>query len=210
MATYNPYTPKQEAFLREKAPLMSRSELTEQFNKEFGTNKSACAIRCWCNKRGYHAADDGKYKKGQVNWQNGLRGEEFKSHFSEESFRRLTEPMKQANKTAKIGDEYIIKGVPWVLTSLDYSIPFAARRQLKRRVVWEQLHGEIPKDHCIVHLDGNHMNCDPSNLYCMPTKFRFILSHNHWWSENPELTLAAIKWCELFYAIKEGVKQSSE
>ena len=210
MATYNAYTPEQEAFLRERAPLMSRSELTEQFNKEFGTNKTVLAIKTWCNNRGYNASSDGRFQEGNISWQTGLSAEEYKSHYTEESFRRLCEGMHRANKTLKLGDEVVICGEPFVVTSLDYGVPLKDRMKIKRRVVWEQLHGEIPKDHCIIHLDGNHMNCDPSNLCCIPTKFRPILSRNRWWFGNSELTLTAIKWCELFYAIKEGVKQSSE
>ena len=210
MATYNTYSPEQEAFLCEKAPLMSRRELAEEFNKEFGTSKTAQAIKCWCNARGYNSSADGKFKKGHVSWQTGLSSEEFKSHYTKESFERGIEGMRQANKTAKIGDEVVKCGVPWVVTSLEYGVLFQDRIKLKRRVVWEQLHGEIPKDHCIIHLDGDQMNCDPSNLYCIPTKFRPIISKNRWWFGNPELTLTAIKWCELHYAIKEGVKQSSE
>ena len=168
------------------------------------------AIRAWCNKRGYNSPSDGKFKKGNVPWITGLSGEELKSHYTEESFQRLLYGMQQANKTKKIGDEVIKNGVPAVVVNLNYGDPQYKRIEFKRRVVWERLHGEIPKDHRIIHLDGNQMNCDPSNLYCVPAKFVPILSHNHWWSENPELTRTAIKWCELFYAIKEGVKQSSE
>ena len=182
---------------------MSRRELTERFNKEFGTNKTELAIKSWCNNRGYKSSSDGRFKTGNVSWQTGLNGEEYKEHFTKESFERGTFGMKEANKTREIGDEIIIDGTPWIVTSLEYGIPFCDRRQPKRRVVWEQLHGEIPKDYCIICLDGNQMNCDPSNLYCMPIKFRPLLAKNKWWFGNAELTLAAIKWCELHYAIKD-------
>lgn len=202
MANYNTYPAEQEEFLKTNALLMSRKELTELFNRQFGTNKSVGAIKSFCNARGYNSTSDGRFKNGNVSWQTGLTGEEFKSHYTKESFQRGIEGMRQANKTKKIGDEVIIDGVPWIVTGLEYGIPFCNRRQPKRRVVWERLHGEIPVDHCIVCLDGNQMNCDPSNLYCMPTRFRPLLAKNHWWFGNPELTLAAIKWCELYYAIK--------
>lgn len=203
MATYNTYPAEQEQFLKENAPLMSRKELTERFNREFGTNRSVSGIKAFCNSRGYNSSADGRFKKGDVSWQKGLSSEEFKSHYTEESFQRGIEGMRQANKTKKIGDEIIIAGVPWIVTSLEYGVPFHERRQPKRRVVWEQLHGEIPKDHCIVCLDGDPMNCAPENLYCMPIRFRPIMAKNRWWSTNPELTRTAIKWCELHYALKD-------
>ena len=29
------------------------------------------------------------------------------------------------------------------------------------------------------------------------------MMHNKWFSDNPEVTLAAIKWCELMYATQD-------
>lgn len=202
MATYNTYPKDQVEFLEANAALMSRKELTELFNRKFGTNKSVNSIKSYCNARGFNSSSDGRFKNGHKSWQTGVRGDAYKSHFTEESFRRGTEGMLQANKTKKIGDEIVINGEPWVVTSLEYGIPFWERRKPKRRVVWESLYGEIPKDHRIVCLDGNPMNCSPANLYCMPSKFSPLLAKNRWWFGNAELTLAAIKWCELFYAIK--------
>lgn len=203
MAVYNTYTAEQERFLKENAPKMSRKELTALFNAEFGTNRSMSAVKAYCNKRGYHSSNDGRFKPGNISWQKGLRGEEFKSHFTEESFKRSIECMLRGKRTRKIGDEIIKNGEPFIVTSLEYGVPFHDRRKPKRRVVWEQLHGEIPKGHCIICLDGNPMNCEPDNLYCLPIKYRTLLSRNKWWSSDRELTLAAIKWCELHYAIKE-------
>lgn len=207
MAIYNTYSVEQEEFLKANAPLMSRKDLTAQFNAKFGTDKSVRAIKSYCVARHYNASSDGRFKDGNVSWQTGLGKEEYKAHFSEGSFKRSIEKMIDANKTKKIGDEIIKDGQPFVIVSTDYSLPYDQRRQPKRRVVWEQLHGEIPKDHCIINLDGNPMNCDPSNLYCMPTRFRPLLAKNKWWFGNAELTLTAIKWCELFYTINERSEQ---
>lgn len=90
-----------------------------------------------------------------------------------------------------------------VVVSDDYGIPFEKRLYPKRRLVWENAHGEIPKDHLIIHLDGNQANCDISNLYCISQRTRMILNSNKWMSTNPEQTLAAIRWCELNDAIKK-------
>lgn len=203
MATYNTYSSEQEEFLKTNAPLMSRKELTELFNSRFGANRTVAGIKAFCNSRGYNSSFDGKFQKGNISWHKGLSKEEYRSHFTEESFRRMTERAIQGNRTKKIGDEVVVDGQPYVVFSLEAKVPFWERIKPKRRYVWEQLHGEIPKDHCIVCLDGNPMNCEPSNLYCMPIRFRPLLSKNKWWFGNAELTLAAIKWCELHYAIKE-------
>lgn len=200
------YTEEQERFLADNARMMSRKALTEFFNLRFNTCKSEQAIKVWCNRRGYNSASTGRFEKGCETWQKGLKGEEFKKHFTEESLNRSLSKMHDACKTKKIGDEIIIDGEPWIVTSLEYGIKYSLRRKPKRRVVWERLYGEIPKDHCIICLDGDPMNCEPDNLYCLPIKYRAILSRNKWYFKDAQLTLAAIKWCELHFAIKEQTK----
>ena len=208
MGRYNTYSVEQEEFLKESAPLMSRKELTERFNEKFGTTKNVRAIKSYCNNRGYNSSSDGRFQDGNISWQTGLSKDDFKAHYTEESFKRMTEKMIESNKTKKIGDEIIKDGQPFVIVSTDYSLPHDKRRQPKRRVVWERRHGEIPKDHCIICLDGDPMNCEPSNLYCMPIRFRTILAKNQWWFGNAELTLTAIKWCELYYALLRRTKEN--
>lgn len=203
MATYNTYSAEQELFLKENAPLMSRKELTERFNSEFGTAKSVLAIKSYCNARGYNSSSTGKFQHGNVSWQTGLRGDDFKAHYTEESFSRSFNAMYYARNFHQIGDEIVRHGEPWIVTSIDYNLPSDRRRIQKRRYVWQQLYGEIPQNHVIVCLDGNPMNCEPSNLYCMEKRFVPILAKNQWWFGNAEMTLTAIKWCELHYAIKE-------
>lgn len=203
MAIYNTYSEEQIEFLKVNAPRMSRQQLTECFNAVFHCDKSVIAIASYCNKREFNSSNDGRFKKGSIPWQKGLRGNEFKKHYTDESFKRMRAACTESNKTARIGDEIVINGVPWIIVSLDYSKPYWERREPKRRVVWEEANGKVPKGYCIINLDRNLMNCDIDNLYCMPTKYRPLIAKNGWWFEDRELTLAALKWCELFYTIKE-------
>lgn len=204
MAKYNSYSQEQEQFLMRNSSLMSRKQLTENFNETFGCCKSVNTIKSFCNRRGYSADTDGRFKNGHQSWQTGLTKEQFRSHYSEQTYKALTQAANEKNKTHKIGDEVIIDGVPWIIISLDYSKPLWQRREPKRRFVWKQIHGEIPKDYCIINLDRDLMNCRPENLYCMPIKYRTLIAKNNWWFTDAELTKTAIKWCEFYYAIKEA------
>lgn len=203
MATYNTYTAEQERFLSVNAPLLSRKELTELFNRQFKENKSILAIKSWCNNRGLNSSNTGRFEPGNRSWQTGLKGEDFKRHYSEQSLDRMTQPMLAANKTAKLGDEYYHCGTIYVLTSIDYSLPFDKRRKPKRRVVWEQAHGTIPNDCCIIHLDGDPLNCELDNLYCLPLRLKGIMAKQRWFTDSREHTLAAIKLCELVEALRK-------
>ncbi len=74
----------------------------------------------------------------------------------------------------------------------------------KARYVYEQAHGEIPKDHQVIFLDSDHLNFDLANLYCIPTKYMLLMNRNNWCTEDREITLAAIKYCELYYMLEEN------
>ena len=206
MATYNRYTAEQQDFLRTHCKEMSRQELAERFNAEFGTTKTARAIKSYCNLRGWNAGSDGRFQNGNRSWQTGLSKDEFKSHYSDDSFRKMTRPMMETQKKWRIGDETMRHGFPMIVTSIDYTLPFCKRLTFKRRYVWEQAHGPIPPGHRIIHLDGDPLNCELDNLYCIPDKMVPVLNKNHWLTGDREHTLAAIKLCELAIALNGAVK----
>lgn len=206
MATYNRYTAEQQDFLREHCREMSRQELADSFNAKFGSTKSAGAIKSYCNLRGWYCGSDGRFQNGYRSWQTGLSKEEFRSHYSEDSYRKMVCTMREANKKLRVGDETMRHGIPMIVTSDDYTLRFEKRLTFKRRYVWEQANGPIPNGHRIIHLDGNPLNCELENLYCIPDKMVPILNKNHWLTSSREHTLAAIKLCELAIALNGAVR----
>lgn len=70
------------------------------------------------------------------------------------------------------------------------------------KYMYQQYYGELPKGYRIARLN---MNCDDfskENLYaCSPYVMAQMMA-NQWWSTDKNMTLAAIKWCELSCAIK--------
>ena len=75
---------------------------------------------------------------------------------------------------------------------------------IKQRVVYEQLHNtKLDPGYHVVFLNGDRQDFRKENLYAVPAKCVTIMAKNKWWSADPELTLTAIKWCELHYAIKD-------
>lgn len=74
----------------------------------------------------------------------------------------------------------------------------------KHKYVWEQAYGKIPEGHVLLFLDGDVRNCALENLYCTTNAIRAMMSRYKWHFENAEAKKTAIKWCELYYALKEG------
>lgn len=71
----------------------------------------------------------------------------------------------------------------------------------KHRMIYENLHGKIPENSMIIFLDSDHTNFDPENLYCIDRKIHIIMVYNKWYTSSRDNTLAAIKWCELYYTL---------
>lgn len=71
----------------------------------------------------------------------------------------------------------------------------------KARYVWEQKHGKIPKGYTVIHLDNDKGNNDIDNLICIPKKVQQTISR--FMSENPEVTMTAVKIGELLVAIRQ-------
>ena len=110
-----------------------------------------------------------------------------------------------------IGSEKIIGEYVWVKISNENHGrgSFYSNWRQKSHIIWEQHHGCMPpNDYTIVFLDGNRKNFDISNLYAVSGRVNREMSKKNWWRTNPELTLAAIKWCELFYVIKDIRKEN--
>ena len=84
----------------------------------------------------------------------------------------------------------------WVIKKEDGSWDFASR------AIYEQTYGEIPKDYTVTFLDNDVNNLDPNNLVAVPRRYLGILSRYDLRSIDRDLTLAGIKWCELYDILK--------
>ena len=109
-------------------------------------------------------------------------------------------------KRQPLGAERIINGYIWVKVADEKGRrgshnAYRNNWKMKQRIVWEEHNGPVPEDCQIVFLDGNSLNCAPNNLYCLKKRFLAIMRANHWWTEFPDLTLTAIKYVELHYAL---------
>lgn len=104
--------------------------------------------------------------------------------------------------TLPIGTEKVKNGMIYVKVS---EVPFKRweRWVAKSRIVYEKHKGEIPKGYRVIFLDGNKFNLDIDNLYAIPSKIHTMLNQNSWYVNDRESMLAKIKYCELFYMLKE-------
>jgi len=178
------FSAEEKQFLKENIDRYTYPQLTQAFNSRFGTRLTQFSISDVCLKRmGIKRNKAWKFAKGRKDFVYscpiGTESDSGKDIF------------------IKVADNYR-EGV----TPSKGSDPNWRRKQ---DIVWEQAHGrEKPSDGVILFLDKNNRNFDPNNLYCTNRKINFMMGKNKWHSTNKELSLAAIKWCEMYYALKEG------
>ena len=175
------YSEEEKQFLKENISKYTYPELTKAFNDRFGTDLSQTSISDVCIKRmGIKRDKHYSFKKG---------GKPFNAHPIG------TERFDGQVLWIKIDDKYQEGTGRWKSQNINW---------VKKHIyVYENVHGKIPKGHLLIFLDKNKKNCDISNLYCVSRKINLMIGKNKWHFENPDMTLAAIKWCELFYKIQE-------
>ena len=179
------YTKEQEQWIIDHADdYINSVGLAEAYNRQFGTDQTPDRILAKLHRL---------MPDHQYGWSGGKpKGE-------------------GSSVTAKpIGSE-TFKGGYWWIKIADNPLPKNytgdQRRknwQQKHRVIYENAHGPIPEGHLVVFLDGDRNNFDLDNLYCCPRRIQTVMIRNGWWTDSREHTLAAIKWCELFYAMKKS------
>lgn len=179
------YTAEQNAWLRANIGSYRYKDLVRVFNEQFGTSLSYDALTSYCLKKL-------RIKRGKDKQHRFAKGKQSSKH------------------TLPIGAEKWDGKILWVKISDDLieEQRIVCQKALnpnwkpKKQVVWEQHHGAIPDGMMLVHLNRNRRDCSIENLYLTTRQINLMMAKNGWYSENPELTKTALKWCELFYAMK--------
>lgn len=185
------FTDEEKKWLIDQDPELTYQELTEAFNSHFGTDLKRHSISDLMCKQLKVVSRRNNSKKGR-----------FK---------------KGAKSKYPIGAEVEKQGYVWVKVNDKYfpgrSMSSAEYRQnwkRKQDIVWEKRNGSIPEGKFIVFLDGNRRNCNIENLYLIDRKIHVRMAQNNWYSNDPNFTLCALKYCELITQMKNYLKVSLE
>ena len=176
MAHGRRFSAEQDEWLLENAPHLSRKETTRLFNELFDDNRTEEVLKVHCNRElGIKRTKETRAKS------LSLRGD-----------------------AKPIGSETIYQGFTFVKVTDKYlgRNSFYNNWDLKQRVLWKQRHGEIPPKHQIVFLNRDRTDFSDENLFCISSAINAIMVRNGWYSTDRNITLTAIKWCELHFALK--------
>lgn len=174
------YTDEEKTFVRQNiGRYSSYRTLANAFCAEFGVKVSPSSISDLCTKRMHigigHSST--KFKPGA---------------------RTRAVPIGTIRKSQN-GATYI--KVSNQATGISgYSPPDWIPLQMK---IWEDAYGQVPQGCMICFLDCDRENFSLNNLYCIDRKISAILAKNKWYSTNPQITLAGIKFAELHLQLQQ-------
>ena len=147
-------TPEQVEYLRENYRDISLADMTDNFNRHFGTAYTQTQITTALKNRGINSGRTGHFRPGHQPWNAGTKG---MTQANSGSFTDGHEP----HNTKWEGYERVTKdGI--VEVSVREPNPhtgYERRFRPKHVLLWEQHNGPVPDSHCVVFRDG-----DPSNI----------------------------------------------
>ena len=226
------YTIEQEKWIVENAnKYKTLSKLAEAYNKKFNSNITSRAISRKACRLGIKTREVHVYTKEEDEWimQNFQRdtydklavefntlfktcitGKKIRTRCRSLNLKRDDSHVVIDNKKYKIGDEKVNgKYIRVKVKEYERGSGWSDKKAnecwtTKQKYVWEQYHKEkVPDDCQIVFLNGNTRDFNIENLYCIKKKYLPYMRNNHWFSDDSNVTLTAIKWCELIYATQE-------
>lgn len=189
------YTDEQIEFLRVNSLGNDTNKLTQLFNERFNSNISVSKISALRYLNGFKSGLTGEFikgirrspstefKKGQVSWNKG----KYVRYSEATEFKKGQKP----KNTHPVGT-IMMRGDGYIYIKLKETEP--------SRFGWKQLHlynyekanGEIPKGHKVIFLDGDHQNCDVSNLLMITDSQLVVINRMRLIKCDPDLTRTAV------------------
>lgn len=115
---------------------------------------------------------------------------------------------RKAENEVPVGTEVFRAGYMLVKVKEGPDLGQWDRWAFKHRLVWEEAHGPIPKGGNVIFLDGDHRNCDLSNLDLVTNAEQGYLTMRKLRSSNAEITRVGVTVARLGCAIKNKGKKS--
>lgn len=192
------YSEEEKEFLKSNCS-MSRQELTDAFNERFGRNLSKRNISAMCKRNKWLTSRTGKFEKGNMPWNTGLKGKGVIKPNSG-NFQKGHRP----RNSVPVGTRVIAKG--WVKVKV--AEPNIWRNE--SRIVWEKHHGTpVPKDKLLIHLDGDFTNNRIENLILISRKELGKLNKRRFKEALQEVRPSMIALAKLETAVQERSRDES-
>lgn len=188
------YTPKIKEYILNNYQGKSNIDLAKEVSTKFNVNCNNVSISNFkINMKRRHGIslntgiNAGCYPKGNVPLNKGTKGM-FNVGGNRTSFKKGNTPINYR----PVGSERInVDGY------IEIKIKDPNKWDLKHRVVYKQLHGDIPKGSVIIFADSNKLNLDPDNLIMISQRQNAFINHQLKRSTDKDITATSIMLSEV-------------
>lgn len=189
------YSEEERRFLRENIPGRSYAEAAAAFNAKFPSAPITPAqINSFCGNNKVSTGRDGRFRKGLTLYNKGMKGihlspaTEFKKGHSPHNHR----PVGSTRVTV---DGY---------TEIKIAEP--KKWRMLHVIIYEKIHGPIPKGHVVIFGDGDRQNITPENLILVSRAQLVRLNQQKLIGASAELTKTGVLVADLIIKISEKKK----
>ena len=204
LGRYTLLTQEQADFVREGYKLHTLKEISEMLHARFDITITEQQLKTFTGNHAIKSGRTGCFPKGNVPPNKGTKG---LTGANSGSFKKGNAPRNRRPIGAERFDPeygYILIKVP----APDPYTPAPTRYRPKHVVIWEELHGPVPKGSVVAFADGDATNFDPENLVCITRAA--LLQLNRQYADAPaELKPSAIALASLETTIFKRRKADS-
>lgn len=158
---------QQFEWVKRHYPLMPLVQLTGEFNRTFGSDKTVQQLRSLTKNHRIKSGRTGHFSKGQTSWNAGKKGWQAGGNAPKTQFKKGQIPLNHR----PVGSERTDKD-GFVMVKVTEPRTW----RLKHIIEWEKHHGPVPDDHKIWFIDNDRSHCDISNLMLVTTAEHAIVN----------------------------------
>lgn len=196
------YTDEQKRFILENYLGTPTKELVSRFNQRFGTDITVSMMKGYKNNHKLNSGLTGQFCKGHVPMNKGTKGK-YNVGGNATSFKKGQKP----RNTNPIGTEKLCSdGYVWVKIDDKPKVRKRVNWIQKHVLIWEHENGPVPKDHCLIFLDGDRSHIELDNLKLISRKTLAILNKRGLIRKDAELTRTGIQIANLIHTISQCEK----
>ena len=180
------WTEKQKQFIYENYKGIGNKELTDMFNKKFGTN-IVNQIKYFKRNHKLDSGLNGQFIKGHKTFNKGKKWDEYMPKQSQINCKKTT--FKKGNippNHRQVGEERTnVDGY------IEIKVSEPNKWELKHRYIYKKHYGSIPKGYKVIFLDGNKTNLNINNLKAISSHEELIMNEYGLRYGKKELTESA-------------------
>jgi len=186
------YTEQEIAFIRRELPGRSHRAFTDLFNNSFGLALSVSQITAAAKNRKINNGLDGRIKPGNVPPNKGKKGVTYPG-MEATQFQRGQQP----HNYMPVGSERVNT---YGYTDIKIADPHTWKG--KHVLMWEAVHGPVPKGHKLVFGDGNKRNITLENILLVTNAEMAVLNKFKLYGGSVELTQTGVHIARLLMEIR--------